>query len=607
MAPRSLRRALTGLLASSLALTGIGILGGTPAGAAVTTTVTNGTTITIPDQGNADPFPSAINVSGLIGTVSGLTVELTAVDHTCAKDLDILLVGPTGIASTLLSDVGEVGVNIGGCNDLKTTVIVSDAGAPFGTSVPEGNPITVRPSDNDAFPHQGDSWGDAGSEIAPNNLATFNGSNPNGSWKLYVVDDAGSDSGTIAGWKLNITTPNGAPTATNQAVDVNKGEAKAITLGGTDPDEDALTCVPTLGNRPKGVVAGAGCNVTFTAPVRGATGLDSFSFKVRDPHGVESAPGTVTVNVVNRNPVATNPAVSVPAGSAVGVALGGTDPDPGESLALTCAPELGDTESGKGKVSGTGCNVTYKAKPGTTGTDTFDFSVADGFGGLANGTVTVTIGPASLAGCTDGDTQVQRYVCRVYLDMLGRPAEPAGKVYWVDRIASGQPRYEILNSFSRTSEYRVRAVRRIYTELLGRDASANERTYWADQLKTKNPDVLRSSLLGSADFLKRAGGIDGWAPAVYQLVLRRPATKGEADAAKAQVTTGGKTRTVVAQALLRTPEADTVTVQAVYEHYLRRTPPSREASFWVGRLQGGAFETRMVVEIVAADEYFNQA
>jgi subtilisin-like proprotein convertase family protein len=604
MAPVLRRRALVGLLtAGAMALGALG--GGTPAGADVTTTVGNPATISIPDSGNANPFPSTITASTVGGKITGLTVELTGVDHTCAKDLDILLVGPTGTKTTLLSDVGNTAVDID-CNDLKKTVIVSDSGVPFGTDIPGGNPITVRPSDNDAFPHQGDDWGAAGSEVAASNLAIFNGSNPNGQWKLYVKDDAGGDSGSIAGWKLNITTLNEAPTATNQSVDVHKGEAKAITLGGTDPDGDPLTCQPTLGATPKGTVSGSGCAVTYTANVRADAGGDSFGFRVRDSAGVQSGIGTVTVSIVNRNPVATNQAVSVPAGSSVALVLGGIDADPGESLALTCAPELGDTESGKGKVSGSGCNVTYKADPGTTGTDTFAFSVADGFGGLANGTVTVTIGPASLAGCADGDTAVQRYVCRVYLDMLGRAAEPEGKAYWVDRINSGQPRYEILNSFSRTSEYRVRAVRRIYTQLLGHDADAAGRTYWADQLKTKNPDVLRASLLGSPEFLSRAGGIDGWAPAMYQLVLRRPATPTEAKQAKDQVTTGGKTRSQVALALLATPAADTATVQSVYEGYLRRTPPPSEASFWVGRLQSGAFETRMVVEIVAGDEYYGQ-
>lgn len=603
MAPRSLRRALTGLLVTS-GLTITGLVGGSPAGAAVSATVSNPATIAIPDQGNANPIPSTIEASGLGTAITGLTVSMN-IDHTCVKDLDILLVGPDGTRTVLMSDVGHPAISLS-CDDLKKTVVVSDAGAPFGTSIPGGNPITVRPSDNDATGHQGDSWPGISGDSQANNLATFNGKNPNGDWKLYVVDDAGSDSGSIKGWSLTITTSNGTPTATNQAVDVHKGEAKAITLGGTDPDGDALTCVPTLGARPKGVVAGSGCAVTFTAPVRGATGLDSFPFSVRDPHGVVSPTGTVTVNVVNRNPVATNATVTVPAGSTVPLVLGGVDADPGESLALTCAPELGDTESGKGKVSGSGCNVTYRAKPGTSGTDTFDFSVADGFGGLANGTVTVTIGPASLAGCSAGDTQVQRYVCRVYLDMLGRPADADGKAYWVNRINGGGPRYAILNSFSRTSEYRIRTVRRTFTEILGRDAAPSDRTYWADQLKTKNPDVLRAALFGSTEFLNRAGGIDGWAPALYQLALRRPATPTEAAAAKTQATTGGRTRTSVATALLATPAADTVTVQSVYEHYLRRTPPGTEASFWVGRLLSGVFETRMVVEIVAAAEYFNQ-
>lgn len=603
-ASRSSRRALAALLTGAIALGGLTV-GGSPAGADVTSTVGNAATISIPDQGNANPFPSTITASGLGTSITGLTVELTNVQHGCSKDLDILLVGPTGTKTTLLSDVGHAAL-IPGCNDFAQTIVISDAGPSLGTSVPDQDPLVVRPSDNDAFNHQGDDWGAAGSEVAASNLAIFNGSNPNGQWKLYVNDDASSDSGSIAGWKLNVTVDNGPPTATNQTVDVHKGEAKAITLAGSDPDGDALTCQPTTGATSKGSVSGSGCAVSYTANVRAAAGGDSFGFRVRDTSNVQSGVGTVNVNIVNRNPVAANPAANVPAGSAVAVVLGGTDPDPGESLALTCAPELGDTESSKGKVSGSGCNVTYKADPGTTGTDTFDFSVADGFGGLANGTVTVTIGPASLAGCTDGDTAVQRYVCRVYLDMLGREAEPAGKAYWVDRINGGRPRYEILNSFSKTSEYRVRAVRRIYTQLLGHDADTAGRNYWADQLKTKNPDVLRASLIGSPELLTRAGGIDGWAPAMYQLVLRRPATTQEAASAKAQVTTGGKSRTQVALALLATPGADTVTVQSVYEGYLRRTPPPSEASFWVGRLQGGAFETRMVVEIVAGNEYYGQ-
>jgi subtilisin-like proprotein convertase family protein len=606
---RGAPRRATAVLTAAAALVALAVGGtATPAGAAVTGTYSNGGTISVPDSGTATPYPSTVTVAGAGAEITKVTVRLNAVSHSCVKDLDVLLVGPDGTQTVLMSDNGEVAINFDDCNDIGTSVVVDDAGSSWGTSVPGGNPVTFRPSDNDALGHQGDTWsGVAGSDSASaQNLSVFNGKNPNGAWKLHVVDDAGSDSGSIGGWSLDVTTANGPPTATNQAIDAHKGEAVAVTLGGTDPDGDSLTCQPTLGATAKGTVSGSGCAVTYTAGTR-TEGSDSFAFRLRDTANTQSGVGTVSVSIINRPPTGTDQAVAVPAGSTVAVALGGVDPDPGESLALTCGPELGETVSAKGSVSGSGCNVTYRAKPGSSGTDEFDFTVADGFGGLASGTVTVEIGPATLPGCTPSDTKVARYVCRVYLDMLGRPAEPSGKAYWIQRIGTGEPRYAILNAFSRTNEHRARLVKVAYRTFLGREADTAAVTYWKGRLATTSLDVLRAALLGSPEMLNRAGGIDGWAPALYQLVLRRPATPQEAATAKAQATTGGKTRQQVAAALLATPEADTVTTQAIYEQYLRRTPPGSEVSFWVGRLQAGTFETTMVVQIVASAEYYDKA
>jgi hypothetical protein len=45
-------------------------------------------------------------------------------------------------------------------------------------------------------------------------LSTFNGTDPNGQWSLYAVDDAPGDTGTIAGgWTLSITSDQTPPTA----------------------------------------------------------------------------------------------------------------------------------------------------------------------------------------------------------------------------------------------------------------------------------------------------------------------------------------------------------------------------------------------------------
>src|SRR5690606_18618161 len=48
-------------------------------------------------------------------------------------------------------------------------------------------------------------------------LDVFNGTDPNGEWHLFVIDDASGDSGSIAGgWSLEIIT-NEAPTITSAA------------------------------------------------------------------------------------------------------------------------------------------------------------------------------------------------------------------------------------------------------------------------------------------------------------------------------------------------------------------------------------------------------
>src|SRR5204863_3033302 len=82
---------------------------------------TNAGVINIPSVGNATPYPSTINVSGMSGTISDVTVTLRNVSHTWPADIDILLVGPGGQKAVIFSDVG-------GGNDINNiTVTLSDS------------------------------------------------------------------------------------------------------------------------------------------------------------------------------------------------------------------------------------------------------------------------------------------------------------------------------------------------------------------------------------------------------------------------------------------------------------------------------------------------
>jgi len=161
------------------------------------TTFSNPGFITIPDSGSASPYPSTIFVSGVTGLISKVSVTLSNMNHTFPDDIDTLLVHPTGRKTILMSDAG-------GPNALVNTTVTFDqtASAP----VPDEGQIvstSYRPADYES----GDSFINAPVGPYSASLTPFNGSDPNGTWSLYVVDDTEGDSGNIAdGWSLSLTT-----------------------------------------------------------------------------------------------------------------------------------------------------------------------------------------------------------------------------------------------------------------------------------------------------------------------------------------------------------------------------------------------------------------
>lgn len=221
------------------------------------TTVTNSTTaanpapITIldtPRVGGIAPasvYPSTINVAGIVGNVSKVTVTVKGLNHTFPGDIDMLLVGPAGQKMLLMSDVG------GATDAVNATLTFDDtAAAGIGATVVSG---TFRPTNSgtgDTFPAPAP----AGPHPDPQLLSVFNGQNPNGLWSLFVVDDAGVDAGSITqGWELTITT------------------------------QDPICCDSpcTLSCPSDIVVANApgqcGANVNFTATPNGSCGVVTYS------------------------------------------------------------------------------------------------------------------------------------------------------------------------------------------------------------------------------------------------------------------------------------------------------------------------------------------
>lgn len=173
-----------------------------------TQTFSNPTPIVISETGVgiADPYPSQIVVDGMSGIIEKVTVTLKNINSTFSRDMDVLLVGPQGHTLILMSDVGDIQ------RITNVTVILDDDATnplPGGTPVVSG---TFKPT-NYTDTLGGDNWPNPapappyGDPALGQGLNVFNGTDPNGTWNLYLVDDTSLDISSITGgWELTITT-----------------------------------------------------------------------------------------------------------------------------------------------------------------------------------------------------------------------------------------------------------------------------------------------------------------------------------------------------------------------------------------------------------------
>ena len=177
------------------------------AGAAPATFTSTDGPITIDDYSGgptvAAPSPSVITVSAGSETVSKVTVTLHGLTHTCPGDLNVLLVAPNGSSVVLIAQTGS-------CEEPTGDVTFDDAAAASfadsnldaaGTWRPAQDTLVVTPGECD--------W--TGSLVSPapagpygTTLASLTGGPASGTWKLYIEDGCGGDSGELASWSLTL-------------------------------------------------------------------------------------------------------------------------------------------------------------------------------------------------------------------------------------------------------------------------------------------------------------------------------------------------------------------------------------------------------------------
>ena len=211
--------------------------------------------ITITDNGPSFPYPSNIFITGAPTLVQKVTVTLKNVTHPFDGDIEALLVGPAGQNLVTISDAGTAAIS-------NLTVTFDDAAAGLlpqaGAWAAANSTFSAKPTNYtelvaDTFPAP------APTPSAATALATFNATNPNGTWQLYVKDDAAPDAGTIAGgWCLNFTFDTTAPTV-------------SIVQAAGQPDPDSTSPINFTATFSEPVSGFSGGDVSFTGSTAGGT------------------------------------------------------------------------------------------------------------------------------------------------------------------------------------------------------------------------------------------------------------------------------------------------------------------------------------------------
>lgn len=157
-------------------------------------------------------YASPINVSGQGDYLVHLQVTLNNVNHAFPDDLDVLLVGPGGQSFVLQSDAGgntSVVNRTYTFDDVGLTQLPNDGGITPGTYKPANH--QGNDGANDVFPAPAPTgpYGNPGPQASGNATldGVFVGTDPNGTWSLFVTDDENLDAGNInGGWSIAINS-----------------------------------------------------------------------------------------------------------------------------------------------------------------------------------------------------------------------------------------------------------------------------------------------------------------------------------------------------------------------------------------------------------------
>jgi hypothetical protein len=196
---------------------------------------------------------------------------------------------------------------------------------------------------------------------------------------------------------------------------------------------------------------------------------------------------------------------------------------------------------------------------------------------------------------------------RVTRDLLFRFATPEARQLLADQLEAGaKTRAQAVDELMDTDEYRALDVNRTFAKYLRRPADPSGRVYWINSLADGKPLWrFRAQLIGSSEYFTKAGGTNAkyMVRAYADVMGRAPDPSGQAY--WTNKLDRGADRGSVALQFLSSTEARRNIVKDQFLRFLDRSPTTAEADAWIATLGSSPSGEQDLIAFLAASTSYN--
>ncbi len=227
-----------------------------------------------------------------------------------------------------------------------------------------------------------------------------------------------------------------------------------------------------------------------------------------------------------------------------------------------------------------------------------------------------------------GDLDIENFVKRLYVNILGRDADPSGLSHWKDRLKSGESAVSVARGFFKSGEFKnmnlsdEEFLKRTYKTFFDRAPDSEGNTYWLKQIRDNG--MLRTQVFYGFAFSKEFEDVSkkygivrdlsddrlkAFVERFYNYIFKRDAGESEIDYWTQRLKSYDKTPSDVVRYFFFSDEFKSQNVgneefvKRAYRTIMGREPDSGGVEYWVGQLNSGKSRMWVLNAFLESEEF----